>query len=113
MKNLYVSLLAAILVPAALAQTRDLGSISGCVTDQSGAVVTTARVLIENPQLGVKRESAVNNLGCYVFTALPLTGDYAVTATAGGFRPWRQNPVHLRAGSTTKVDLTVYPQGAN
>ena len=42
------------------------GSITGTVTDQTGAVVPTAHVTVTNPLTGLKRETDANAAGQYL-----------------------------------------------
>ncbi len=70
--------------PASLAQA-DLGSISGVVTDASGAVVAKATVTVTNTANGAVRVSVTNSKGEYsVAQLVPAT--YSVAITAEGFQ---------------------------
>ena len=73
----------------------DTGTVSGTVTDSTGAVVAGASVTLRSLQTDVKRtvDSAAN--GAYTATGLN-TGTYEVTVTASGFQPF-----------TAKVEVTV------
>src|SRR5579862_1336732 len=62
------------------------GSISGTITDQSGASVKNAAVTLTNTDRGQDvRTLTTNSAGFYTATSLPL-GTYSVKITAGGFR---------------------------
>ncbi len=77
--------LAAVLMslPAAQAQTVT-GTITGTVTDQSGAVVSQAHVVAHNVATGVDSPATTNDSGFYRIQFLP-PGQYQVTVTATGF----------------------------
>jgi hypothetical protein len=63
-------------VPAAMAQTVT-GSITGEVTDQSGAVVSGAKVTAHNLDTGVDTSAQTNSDGVYHIEFLPI-GHYQV-----------------------------------
>src|SRR5262249_23565660 len=66
--------------PAAHAQA-DLGSISGVVTDASGAVVPKAMVKVTNVATSAERTSETGSKGEYSVSQL-VPGKYEVTITA-------------------------------
>ena len=47
------------------------GTIAGQITDQAGAVIGNAKVLLQNEAAGVNREALSNGNGQYVAYALP------------------------------------------
>src|SRR5258708_14411535 len=81
MRNLPLAI--ALCMPlAVLAQTS--GSITGEVTDQSGAVAPNAAVTATNSKTNVARSTATNAAGIYSFPDL-TPGTYEVKVTAAGF----------------------------
>lgn len=66
-----------------LAQT-SRGTITGTITDNSGAVVSNAKVVIQEKATGVSRSTVANDAGIYRFDAV-LLGDYKVKVSAAGF----------------------------
>ncbi len=60
------------------------GTISGTVTDASGAVIPGATVTIENPVSGLSRSATTDAAGHYQFTNLPFN-PYHLVASATGF----------------------------
>ena len=70
-------------VPIALAQTVT-GSITGEVTDPSGAVIPNAQVVAHNLDTGVDSSTKTNSTGFYRLQFLPI-GHYQVTVQATGF----------------------------
>jgi len=60
------------------------GTITGEVTDQSGAVVSGAQVVATNLDTGVNSPSATNGAGVFRVEYLPI-GHYQVKVTANGF----------------------------
>ena len=71
------------LLPSALAQTVT-GSVTGEVTDPSGAVVPGAHVTAENTDTGVATASETNPAGVYSIRFLPI-GQYRLIIDAAGF----------------------------
>ena len=60
-------------------------SIEGQVTDQHGAVIPSVKIVARSSEIGVERVVISDTVGRYLLAALPV-GDYAVEASAGGFK---------------------------
>jgi hypothetical protein len=101
--------LAAISAPPAPAQSTT-GSISGTVSDSSGAVIRGAAVAVRNVDTGAVRSATSNDDG--IFTIPLLTpGTYEVTAEAAGFSAGRVANVVVAIGSDANVKLVLEPAG--
>ena len=72
-----------ILAGAAVAQTFT-GTITGLVTDASGAAVPGAEILVVNTDTGLRTSVATDARGNYAATQLPR-GNYRAEAVAKGF----------------------------
>jgi len=83
------------------AQTGNSGTITGSVTDPSGAVVPGATVTINNPVSGYTRTATSDAAGNYQFTNVPLN-PYHLTVQATGFASAAQD-VDVRSGVPVKV----------
>jgi hypothetical protein len=81
------------------------GSLSGRVTDQSGAVVPGASVLVENIETGVKKSAETNHTGLYRFPVL-MPGSYSIRVSFKGFRDV-QVLMRVLVGNTTSQDITL------
>src|ERR1019366_7215165 len=79
------------------------GAIGGRVTDQNGAVVVGASVVVRNLATGLQRSAPTNHAGLYQFLAL-MPGTYSVTATGKGFHDI-EALVRVLVGNTTLQDL--------
>ena len=79
------------------------GTISGIVTDASGAVVPGATVSIENPVSGFSRTAKTDAAGRYQFTNLPRN-TYHLVANAAGFAAFT---VDVEVHSTVAVTPTI------
>ena len=61
------------------------GSLSGRVTDPSGAVVPGASVVVQNLATGVQQTAETNHDGLYRFPVV-MPGTYSITASLKSFR---------------------------
>jgi len=88
---------------AALSAQTPTGTITGTVTDESGAVVPNAKVTITNQATDFSRTVLANAEGLFSAPAL-LPGDYEVRCEQPGFRVLVSRAT-IQAGSTVTVDL--------
>jgi hypothetical protein len=88
-----------------LAQS-DTSSISGTVTDTSGAVVPNAQITIHNNATLADRTIESNESGVFTLTNLP-PGDYSVRVTKTGFQSSTLNDVHLDPSIGRRVDVAM------
>jgi hypothetical protein len=79
------------------------GALGGRVTDQSGAVVPGASVVVQNLQTGVKQSAETNHTGLYRFPVL-APGFYSIAASRKGFRDV-QALVRVLVGNSTSLDI--------
>jgi hypothetical protein len=79
------------------------GAIGGRATDQSGAVVPDASVVVRNLATGLQQSAVTNRAGLYQFLAL-MPGTYSVTATGKGFHDI-EALVRVLVGNTTLQDF--------
>jgi len=91
----------------ALAQTTD-ATVSGTVTDPSGAFVANSVVTALNVETAVSTTTRANTSGVYVFPALP-PGKYQLSGEHPGFRKTTVHDVELAVGSqlTFNIGLTL------
>src|SRR5437762_6303905 len=92
-------------VPCSEAQVL-FGSVSGVVTDPSGAGVPKAHVVIVNKATGVRKESDADANGRYRITDLP-PGAYDITMSATGFKPLTQTNLTITANVVTNADFSL------
>ena len=97
--------LGVLLASIALAQT-DRGSITGTITDSSGAVVPNAEVFVTNTETGLKYETLTTATGNYTLGSLPA-GVYSLTIKAAGFKPYTQEGIHVIVVQTARVDVAL------
>src|SRR6202047_746594 len=99
------SLAAFFLTSAALGQTVT-GSITGQVTDPSGAVIVGANVTAVNVGTSVKTVTQTNASGVYTIRFLPI-GTYTVTIEAKGFATQKISLFTLEIDQTAKIDASL------
>jgi hypothetical protein len=80
-----------------------VGTISGLVTDPSGAVIKDAPIIIKNKATGFTRQTKSENDGTYSAPALPA-GDYEVQVQVQGFRTMLRQ-VTVTVGAIVKADM--------
>src|SRR4051812_44689166 len=90
-------------VPAARAQF-DTGTITGTLTDNTGAVIGNSTVVVENLGTGKKTTITANSNGSFSASGLPF-GNYVVIANAQGFAETRSNTIVLNVGAAVHVAL--------
>src|SRR5262245_61011139 len=79
------------------------GSLTGNVTDQTGAVVNGAKAEARNIATGVSTIISADERGSYLFSSLQA-GVYKVTITAQGFKALTQENVRIDANTTRRLD---------
>ena len=80
----------------------ETGTLAGTVTDQSGAVVSNAKITATNTGTGLTRNVTSTANGIYTITDLP-PGTYTVTVEAANFQTFKQT-VAVNVGGRTTVD---------
>jgi hypothetical protein len=80
------------------------GTISGTLTDPSGAIVPGATVVVRETHTGTTNRTTSDSAGEYVVPFL-LPGDYTVTATASGFETVTRSGITLQSQEHPIVDF--------
>lgn len=88
------------------------GSISGAITDSSGAAVPNAQIVITNVDTGVSRTVTSNNLGLYSAPALPI-GHYRLSAKVPSFQSYEHNDITLNTNDELRIDIVLAVGGLN
>ncbi|MBV9623131.1 MAG: TonB-dependent receptor [Acidobacteria bacterium] len=81
-------------------------SITGVVTDPSGAVVAGATVTAQNTATGVATTAQTNGAGAYTIRFLPV-GVYAVAVDARGFAHAQVDAFTLEIDQTAKINVAL------
>ena len=96
----------------AIAQSSGSGTVSGTITDSSGAVISGAEVAARQTSTGLERSTKTNSDGFYSLPAL-RAGEYVVRAQAPGFQRIEQQGVVLQSDTTRTVNLQLAVGGAS
>jgi Carboxypeptidase regulatory-like domain/TonB-dependent Receptor Plug Domain len=88
----------------------DSASLSGRVTDATGAVIPGATVLVTNTATGIVSTATTNGAGRYAFPALKA-GTYMLNVTASGFKQITATGLVLTVQAVLSRDV-VLPVGA-
>jgi hypothetical protein len=107
---LWAVIAAAVVVSGAvLSQAQvDTGSITGVVTDPSGAVVSGAQVKLTNEGTSAELTTTAGTDGDYKFSPVRI-GNYTVGASFQGFQTTTQRHVTVNVSSNVVVNLTLKP----
>jgi len=93
------------------AQQTITASLSGAVSDSSGAVLSGAKVTLKATERGISRTFTTDTSGEYVFSLLP-PATYDLQVEASGFKTYRQDGITLAAGQTARQQVGLVPGGA-
>ena len=81
-------------------------SLSGTVTDPSGAVIAGAKVTVTNVDTGVSRALTTDKGGQYAASDLGA-GHYTIKVEAPGFRTFVRTGIVLQAGGRERVNVSL------
>ena len=92
------------LVPAAAVAQTGAGSLTGIVSDQTGASVPGATVTATNQATNVAYAAVANDAGNYTVTSLAV-GTYLVKAELSGFKTAATKPIQVEAMQIVRIDF--------
>jgi len=95
----------------AVGQLAGSATISGSVTDPSGAVVPGAEVIIRNTDTGIERKTETSEAGIYN-AAFLQPGHYQVQAGKTGFASVIRKELVLQVGQTLTINLALAVKSA-
>src|SRR5579863_2156566 len=98
--GLGIAVLSLMLFVSVALRAQDVASITGVVTDQTGAVLPGANVTLENPQTGAKYSATTNDLGSYTITQVKPGPGYKIEFEHDGFSGTVIFGVYLNVDST-------------
>src|SRR2546423_13185053 len=83
-------------------------TLLGTVTDATGAVIASAKVVVTEVNTGVSHTGQTNESGNFTFPDLP-PGRYEASAEQTGFKKEARRDINLEFNSTARVDLQLQP----
>jgi len=87
----------------------ETGSVSGVVTDSTGAVIPGASVTAKGVATGTTRTVQSGSTGRYVIQDL-IPGEYEISVSSGSFQPFKSR-VEVTVGGTTTLDAQLSLSG--
>ena len=94
------------MIPLTLAAQETRATLSGTVSDATGAVVTDARIRLANRDTAVGFEAITNKDGQYRFLFLN-PGKYRLSTEKAGFKGFVRDGIELNVGQSAVVDVTL------
>jgi len=91
-------------LPALAQSEAAFATLSGTVTDPSGAAIANAKVTLVNQETGLSRNTATSVAGLYSFSSTPA-GVYDLTVESAGFKLSRAAGVVLHVGAVATSDV--------
>ncbi|HLV86051.1 MAG TPA: carboxypeptidase-like regulatory domain-containing protein [Candidatus Sulfotelmatobacter sp.] len=92
---------------------QDVASITGVVTDASGAVIPDAEVTLKNSQTGTIYKAKTNAAGSYTIDQIKPGPGYDITFKHSGFNPIVVVALYLNVGSTRVQNAQMTVGGGN
>ena len=111
-KFFLLGLAVATLLTTALWAQAIFATLTGVVTDSSGAVVPNANITLRNADSGDVRQTVTNNQGYYTFASV-AAATYDVTVEASGFQNFKVSGVALGGGEKRNVNATLQVGNTN
>ena len=101
------ALAVALALPTSLLLAQATGSsLTGSITDPTGAIISGAKVTVTNEDTGVAVSTQSNTTGLY--RVAPLSpGSYSVDVQASGFQRLQRRGVTVQISQTVQLDLTL------
>src|SRR6185503_9700058 len=103
-RRLFITSLTILLASLLVAAQQNRGTLRGAITDELGAVIVGANVVLTDAT-GVQKKTTTNAEGIYTYNGL-AAGKYSLTANATGFAPAENKEIDVTAGRQT-ADITL------
>lgn len=96
-----------VLCPFTLIAQETTATLSGHLTDDKGALLTGATIVMKHEPTGAVSSTQTNNKGIFYLTNLKPGGPYTITITYVGFQDVLLNEINLGLGSNPNLDLVL------
>ncbi len=87
-------------------------TLTGTVTDETGAVLPGVTVTVKNTGTGFSKDVVTTSEGVYTAPLLP-TGRYEAVFTLGGFQPSTATGLELHVNDRVRLDMTLKTGGVS
>lgn len=104
MKNALIALAALLVLYSPIRAQVYSSSITGVVTDKSGAVIPNAKAVLTDQEKGFKYSAATDRDGRYVLRNL-APGRYALEVSSEGMRTFSQSGITLNVGQNAEINV--------
>jgi hypothetical protein len=82
------------------------GTITGTVSDSTGALIPGVQVVLTNTETGAKSDTVTTGTGNYTVLQLPV-GTYTLTVDQTGFNKYERTNIQVQVAVTTRVDAVL------
>jgi hypothetical protein len=113
MKSISVKQLNAVLIlmlvlmsPVFMYAQADRGTITGTISDSTGAVMGSVSILATQVATGVEFKAVSNDHGFYTLSELPI-GSYNLSFSRAGFKVFNQNGIVLETQHTASLNVVL------
>ena len=103
-RGAFLSGLVLVLFAGCIEAQIDRATLTGTVTDPSGAVIANAKIECLAETTGLRTEATSNSKGVYLVPGLAV-GEYEVTVSRAGFSPVQYKDVLLMVGDTRIINV--------
>ena len=105
-------LVALVLCASAVLRAQDVATLTGEVTDTSGAAVPGAQVELVNTKTSATYKSTTNGSGSYTLTGLPPAAGYKLTISREGFKSEVISDLYLTVETTRTQNVKLSAGGS-
>ena len=102
----------ALILAASLWSQAIFATLTGIVSDPSGAVIANAKVTLRNAESGDLRDTTTDSQGYYTFASVPV-GTYDLTIEAPGFQSSKVTGIGLGGGEKRNVNASLVVGSTN
>jgi len=106
MKSTPIRIAILLYLSATTAFSQVTASLSGVITDPTGASVPSARVALTNTDTSVRRDALSNEAGLYQFPLLQ-PGTYSLTVQVDGFKQVTRDAIRLEVNQAARIDFAM------
>lgn len=94
---------------SAMLRAQDVASLTGVVTDSSGAIVPGVNVSLLNTTTNATYQATTNSVGAYTIVNVPPGPGYKLSFSLNGFEPFVITGIYLNVASTRTQNARLNP----
>jgi len=108
-QSIQLALLSIVLTSALIGSAQDTSSMTGIVTDSTGAVIPGTTVILSNLSTGVTFTQTTDSKGSYRFASVPPGPGYKASFSHDGFSVMQLSDIPLAVAVTRTQNATLVP----